>query len=168
MGSIPAEKKRLMGKILGNIKRWTKPLLQIQFVRFCITGGLGVITDAGIYHLFRILLNAEENPALLYAIPVFGFTAAVIQNYLINHFWTFGEQTGRKKVSFTSFAKFLAVSVFSLIPRQLLYIAMIRSFSDLSGLAPDIANICGIAAGTVTNFLGSKFIVFRKQEKKID
>jgi putative flippase GtrA len=137
-----------------------KKLLSTQFAKFCITGGLGLITDAGIYHLIKISFSIESR-ILLNVIPIFGYSAAVLQNYIINHFWTFKTQTARTTISKEAFIKFLSVSLISLVPRYIVYNIVLSSFTSNQGFVPDIANLCGIIAGTLVNFLGSKFFVFR-------
>ena len=139
-----------------------KKLFSTQFVKFCITGGLGLITDAGIFHLIKTSFGVE-NWLLLNIIPVVGYSAAVIQNYIINHFWTFRSQTVEMELSKDAFIKFLSVSIISLVPRYIVYNSVLASFTSNRGFVPDIANLSGIIAGTLVNFLGSKFIVFKSK-----
>lgn len=136
-------------------------LLKTEFVKFCITGGLGLFTDAAVFHIMKRLLHADESRFLLFIIPVFGYTAAVTQNYIVNHLWTFKVETAAKKVSTELFFKFFLVSLFALAPRYLVYKEVLDYFGSSEWLYPDIANLCGIIAGTVVNFFGSKFLVFR-------
>ncbi|HSW61581.1 MAG TPA: GtrA family protein [bacterium] len=139
-----------------------KKLLSTQFMKFCITGGLGLITDAGIFHLIKVSFGVE-NWLLLNIIPIFGYSAAVVQNYIVNHFWTFRSQTVDLEISKDAFLKFLSVSLISLVPRYIVYNLVLGAFTSSGGFVPDIANLAGIIAGTLVNFLGSKFIVFRSR-----
>lgn len=163
MVRISFEKERQMKEFFKNLKDVFKALTKFQFMRFCVTGSLGVITDAVIYHVFLWLLhvNADKrttmDTVLLFILPIFGYLAAVIQNYLVNHFWTFGKETENHRVSFQLFFKFFAVSLFSLIPRYAFYTFLLI----FNNITPDLANLGGIAAGMFTNFFGSKFVVFR-------
>ncbi|MGI6394108.1 MAG: GtrA family protein [bacterium] len=142
------------------MKNLIKKIFHTQFVKFCITGGLGLVTDALIFHIIRVLLGIESR-ILLNIIPIFGYIAAVVQNYIINHFWTFRTQTVKTKLSKEGFIKFLSVSLVSLIPRYIVYNAVLSYFASGGNYIPDIANLSGIVAGTLVNFLGSKFIVFK-------
>lgn len=163
MVRISFEKERQMKEFFKNLRDVFKALTKFQFMRFCVTGSLGVITDAVIYHVFLWLLhvNADKrttmDTVLLFILPIFGYLAAVIQNYLVNHFWTFGKETENHRVSFQLFFKFFAVSLFSLIPRYAFYTFLLI----FNNITPDLANLGGIAAGMFTNFFGSKFVVFR-------
>ena len=169
MVGISFEKERQMKEFFKNLHDVFKALTKFQFMRFCVTGSLGVITDAVIYHIFLLLLNVDLNKAtrtttdtiLLFILPVFGYLAAVIQNYLVNHLWTFGKETENHRVSFQLFIKFFAVSLFSLIPRYAFYTFLLI----FNNITPDLANLGGIAAGMFTNFFGSKFVVFRFRDE---
>ena len=168
MVRISFEKERQMKEFFKNLKEVYKALTKFQFMRFCVTGSLGVITDALIYHIFLWLFNVNAGKErttmdtfLLFILPVFGYLAAVIQNYLINHFWTFGKETENHRASFQLFFKFFAVSLFSLVPRYAFYTFLLI----FNNITPDLANIGGIAAGMFTNFFGSKFVVFRFRDE---
>lgn len=175
MVGISFEKEGQMKEFFKNLKDVFDALTKFQFMRFCVTGSLGVITDAVIYHIFLLLFNVNLNKAtrtttdtvLLFILPVFGYVAAVIQNYIINHLWTFGKETENHRISFHLFFKFVTVSLFSLIPRYAFYTFLLI----FNNITPDLANIGGIAAGMFTNFFGSKFVVFRfkdNQTKQIE
>jgi putative flippase GtrA len=138
-----------------------------QFVRFCVTGGLGVLTDAGIYFILVRVFHARESYFLIKFIWIFGYIAAVIQNYLINHFWTFHDQTKEFNVSTKAFINFLSVSLISLIPRYLVYTMILSYGGEETALVPDLANLGGIIAGTVVNFIGSKYFVFKNRDDEI-
>lgn len=144
-----------------------KKLTSNQFVRFCITGGLGVLTDAGIYFILVRALNAKDSYFILKFIWIFGYIAAVIQNYLINHFWTFSKQTKEFSISAKAFVQFLSVSLISLVPRYLVYILIINYGGAKTMFVPDLANLGGIIAGTVVNFLGSKYFVFKSRDDEV-
>lgn len=137
-------------------------LLKLEFVKFCITGGLGLITDVAVFHIMKNVFHAEDSKVLLFIIPIFGYAAAVTQNYLINHLWTFRAQIESQKISKELFFKFFLVSIFALAPRYLVY-KVVLDYLGSTMLFPDIANFCGIIAGTIVNFIGSKYLVFRSR-----
>ncbi|HNW81657.1 MAG TPA: GtrA family protein [bacterium] len=149
------------------MKDFLGKLMKIEFVKFCITGGLGLITDVAVFHIMKKVLHAEESKIILFIIPVFGYTAAVAQNYVINHMWTFKKETDTKKISTDLFLKFFLVSLFALAPRYLVYKEVLEYFGSTKWLFPDIANFCGIIAGTIVNFFGSKFLVFRFKKDEV-
>ena len=144
-----------------------KKLMSNQFVRFCVTGGLGVLTDAGIYFILVRAFHARENYFLIKFIWIFGYIVAVIQNYVINHLWTFHDQTKDVSVSIKAFVNFLSVSLISLIPRYLVYTMILSYGGEGTALIPDLANLGGIVAGTLVNFIGSKYFVFKNRDDEI-
>jgi putative flippase GtrA len=145
------------------MKDFVKQLFRIQFVKFCIVGGLGLITDMVVFSLIKNIFEVESR-IILNIIPLFGYIAAVSQNYLINHFWTFGEEMYGKKVSTKGYTGFFIVSLFALLPRYLVFNSILGHYGT-SGLYPHLANFVGILVGTVFNFLGSKFFVFKRDRK---
>ncbi len=135
-------------------------LFSPQFIKFCVVGGLGLLTDQTIF----FLISRAVDPASVFVnfIWVVGYAVAVLQNYLINHYWTFKVQTQDTHASGSGFFAFFLISLTALVPRFLAYKAVLL----VLGAAPltlNLANLCGIAAGTVVNFFGSKFLVFRKK-----
>ena len=165
-----------MKEFFKNLKGVFDALTKFQFMRFCVTGSLGVVTDMIVSYIFVLILglNDQENATLLTKIlicipPVLGFVAAVTQNYLLNHFWTFGKETENHRVSLKLFGKFFGVCLFSLIPRLAFYYFLITIVfqNHANGYYFNLANFGGIIAGMFTNFFGSKFVVFRfKNEQK--
>jgi len=145
------------------MKNLIRRLFALQFVKFCITGGLGLLTDMAVFSFLKSYFKVEST-ILLYVIPVFGYVAAVTQNYLINHYWTFGEQMSEASLSKKAYVSFFAVSLMALIPRYIVYISFLRYFGN-GGFYPHLANFSGIVAATVFNFAGSKFFVFTGKRK---
>ena len=135
-------------------------LFSPQFIKFCVVGGLGLVTDQTIFFLISRAIDPAD--PLVNFIWVVGYGVAVLQNYLINHYWTFKVQTQDTHASGKGFFAFFVISLTALIPRFLTYKAVLLLFGA-TPLFLNLANLCGIAAGTVVNFLGSKFLVFKKQ-----
>ncbi len=135
-----------------------------QFVKFCVVGGLGLVTDQTIF----FFLSRVVDPGSLFVnlVWIVGYALAVIQNYLINHYWTFKSETRDTHASGKGLLSFFVISVTALIPRFLAYKGVILALGT-SHLILNMANLCGIAAGTVVNFWGSKFIVFREKKRAL-
>ena len=164
-----------MKEFFKNLKNVFDALTKFQFMRFCVTGGLGVITDLIISYIVLLILkssftinfdsatNGLGDKALLCIPPVLGFVAAVIKNYLLNHFWTFGAETENHRVSFKLFGKFFGVALFALIPRLIVYVILINNVLNPNSFF-NLANFGGIMAGMFFNFFGSKFFVFKFRE----
>jgi len=118
------------------------------------------VTDQTVFFLLSRAVDPES--VLVNLIWVAGYSLAVLQNYLIKHYCTFKAETRDIRASGRGFVSFFVVSVTALVPRFLAYKAVLLFF----GTAPlilNLANLCGIGAGTVVNFFGSKFLVFRRK-----
>ncbi|MDR0473881.1 MAG: glycosyltransferase family 2 protein [Treponema sp.] len=123
-----------------------------QFVKFGITGGLGTITNL-------ILFFILADKAALHEIPVsIGcFIAAGTQNYIINHKWSFANNTGTSKVTVKKWALFLISSLAGLLANIAVMTGIIMAFRLPYKF---IAQACGIAAGMFINFFISRTTVF--------
>jgi len=135
-------------------------LFSPQFIKFCVVGGLGLVTDQTVFFLLSTIVDPAS--VLVNFVWVVGYLLAVVQNYLINHYWTFKAQTSESRPSGRGLVVFLLVSLTSLIPRFIAYKGVLVLFG-VSQITMNLANLCGIVAGTVVNFFGSKFIVFAKK-----
>jgi len=86
---------------------------------------------------------------------------------MINHFWTFSTQTKEFNISLRAFVTFLAVSLISLVPRYIVYSLILHYGGAGVRFVPDIANLGGIVAGTIVNFIGSKYFVFKEKKDEV-
>ena len=173
MVRISFEKEREMKEFFKNLKNVFDALTKFQFMRFCVTGGLGVITDALVSYIVYLLIGVSPEGEktiitriLLCIPPVLGFIAAVTQNYLLNHLWTFGKETENHRISFKLYGKFFVVCSFALIPRLLFYYFLLNFVFHNGDTSFNLANLGGIIAGMFINFFGSKFFVFRFREEE--
>lgn len=121
-----------------------------QFIRFAVVGVLCTIVN---YAVFYALL---EGISLHYQLAsATGFLAGLAIGYPLNKAWTYNhkEKSSRKlKVGYLGvYLGSLALSL------AFLYVAV-----DLVGIDARYANILAIGLTTCTNFLGTKFFVFRK------
>ncbi|MCL2139024.1 MAG: glycosyltransferase [Treponema sp.] len=127
-----------------------------QFIKFMITGGLGTIVNLSLFFLFADIL-------MIHAIPVsIGcFTISATQNYILNQLWSFKMQTTGRRLSVKRWGLFMASSLLGLgvnvIVMQLILLQWNLPYKF-------IAQACGIAAGMVSNFILSKYVVFRKRK----
>ena len=78
-----------------------------RFLKFAIVGALGAVTD---YTILNLLIFSAGFPPLV--ANGFGFCAAVLQNFLLNRWWTYPESQIRN--TRRQMAKFALVSVVGL------------------------------------------------------
>ncbi len=129
----------------------------MQFIRFCLVGLSGVFVDTA------VLVIAVEGFFLdprIGAVPA--FITAVVWNFFLNRSWTF-KPTKSERVLFP-FAAFLVVCTSGLVVRVGTMDILLRFFDIFShGRWYILASITGILASTAVNFLGSRYLVFKKR-----
>lgn len=142
--------------------------LLLQFTRFGLVGGLGLVVDLGVFNLLRATIF---DPARIHEGPVFAkiisTILAIIVNWIGNRFWTFREHRGRQLVR--EGIEFGVVSVGGLlIGLFCLFVShYVLGFTSL--LADNISsNVIGLALGTAFRFSLYRFWVFspRRGEPK--
>lgn len=126
----------------------------VQFIRFCLVGGSGMVVDMGVTAFASEVLGADPRLGAL-----FGFSLAVISNYLLNRIWTFSGD-GKPSHAF-SFVTFLAISSIGMaISIGVMHVAMTQLGMG-EGLWYLMARFIGIVVATAWNFTGSKLIAFK-------
>jgi len=92
-----------------------KGILSGRLIRFAIVGMSGIVIDFGITWIFKEKLRINK-----YIANSTGFTCALINNYLLNRYWTFDNNHSPIVYQFT---KFVLVSLIGLgINNFLLYL----------------------------------------------
>lgn len=123
-----------------------------QLVRFLITG---IFTNLTNYFVFFVLLHWLRVYYVLSSAA--GFLAGFIVGFIVNRSWTFSV----KDRGFARSLKFFALNTFSLGVNML----TIWVFTEFVKIIPEISQVIAIGVSTVINFTGSKWWVFKKDEK---
>jgi len=126
-----------------------------QFIKFGITGGLGSLTNLLLFFLFADKIGLPEVP-----VSIGCFLIAGTQNYIIDHKWSFANNTGNSRLSVRKWLFFLATALVGFLVNIFVMMFIIKNF-DLP--YKFIAQACGIVAGMMINFVFLKFIVFRRK-----
>lgn len=141
-------------------KAW-KPFVY-QFGKFFVVGVLNTFMDLGVLNFLIFLTNITHG----YLFSVFkgiSFIIAVINSYIWNRFWTFGGRQG-------SFYIFFLVNVGSFLINVGIASLLVNVVGAPSGIPPklwdNIAALSSVVLVLTWNFLGMKFVVFRKKEVK--
>ena len=109
--------------------------------------------------LFYLLADRWGSSALL--VSTFTFIISSIQNYYFNHKWTFSDRTDNQPVGWMNYVKYLFVALAGLGINLFLLWWVLFIFSPPLKV---IAQAVGIAGGTIINFLGAKYWVFRNND----
>ena len=141
-----------MTKILNICDKHRRTM--VQLIRFCLVGGSGMLIDMGVTAFCRELIGIDARVGAF-----FGFSLAVINNYLLNRKWTF--RNGDKPSHAFSFTTFLAISGMGMA----ISIGVMHLCMEYLGMAAGqwylLARLIGIVVATVWNFAGSKLIAFK-------
>jgi dolichol-phosphate mannosyltransferase len=140
---------------LGRLYSYRYPLV-IEFFKFCLVGLAGLAVDTAV--LVSLVDHAFLDPR---AAAVFAFAAAVSWNYLFNRIWAF--RSGKSVPIPRSYAFFVTVCLAGLGIR----IGVMHLLIAYAGMGEKrwyiLASFIGIGAATVFNFLGSRYVAFRKR-----
>ena len=125
------------------------------FVKFCITGLSGVMVNLGSFHL---LLELGVHKYLASPISI---EISVFSNFFLNNYWTFADRdlSSRKRI------RGLRFHIVSLVALLVSY----STFVVLSLLLPMVDPVwlqgCGIAPGTLVNYILNSYWTFREERR---
>jgi putative flippase GtrA len=128
----------------------------IQLVRFALVGGLGTVTNLALFYAFVDLGGLDALVGIVVC-----FAIAVTQNYALNELWTFATR-GRGALSLLRYVQFVAASLVGLGVNTLVYVVLTGVVVFPLKVIPQAV---GIAAGTAVNFLASRYLVFRRDDR---
>lgn len=112
----------------------------ISIIKFGITGLSGMVVDFGTTWLIREKLKWNQ-----YFANTCGFTLAVINNYLINRYWTFESS----QYWVPEFGRFVLFSVIGLLLNNLL----LYLFHEKAGIRFYFSKVMAIGVVFIWNFL---------------
>ena len=134
----------------------------LQLAKFIVVGVLNTLVDLGVLNLLIFAVGITLGPAYV-VFKSISFIAAVSNSYVWNKYWTFG--SGNKDTK--EIAQFFAVSIVGFFLNVGIASA-IANFVSIAGFSPQLMANVGALSGTVLgliwNFLGYKFIVFKKTQ----
>lgn len=117
-----------------------------RFLRFGAVGFSGVFVDLTIFHLMRTVINLGLTRSTILSAEV-----AILNNFLWNDLWTFGDisrkQTGKRQ-RFKRFLKFNIVCLAGIIIQTL----VVNFLYNNVGMNQYIAKLIAIAVATIWNF----------------
>jgi len=147
-----------------------------QVAKFGVTGILNALVDLGfltlLTWLFRANFNIDSESIIISAIPfitfyssykAFSFVMANINSYYWNKYWTFKKEGEEKK---SNFIQFFIVSVVGFITNIMTASITFKLVAISPTISTDQAGLIGAIVGSIFglawNFVGYKFIVFKK------
>ncbi len=136
----------------------------LQIAKFAATGALNTFIDLGILNILLIAFSVTAG--VWYAVfKGISFTVATINSYLWNKYWTF---ESKANANVKEFGQFLVVSVIGFGVNVASASFIVNVIHPLAGFTPARwANVGALSATIISlvwNFIGYKFIVFKKHE----
>ncbi|MDX7952399.1 GtrA family protein [Lichenihabitans sp. Uapishka_5] len=128
-------------------------LLQSQFVRFCIIGAVGFVTDASV--LMALIHWGSLHPL---AARLGSFACAVVVTFELNRRWTFRDSGERAYLGML--AKYLGVQGIGFILNLAIYTGIYFLLRPASS-APLIALALASIVALFLNYLGARLVVFQ-------
>lgn len=132
---------------LGQILRESKLL------RFCIVGIFSAFIN---YSVFLTLLTIFDVNYLLSS--AVGFLSGVFGGFPFNRKWTFAD---KEAITKSLAIKYLLVYIITLLTSLVILSLLVETLH----LLPQYANLLILAYATLSNFLGLKFLVFKKNKQ---
>jgi dolichol-phosphate mannosyltransferase len=144
-----------------NLKEKIKSLPTKEFVKFCLVGGSGVSVDM----FFLWLLADKKTLGINLSIAKFiAAEMALLNNFLLNNYWTFKNRNDSKEtasVFFTRLLKFNLICGAGII----LAVILIDLFHYVFHLNIYLSNLLSIGLVTIWNFgLNARYNWRKKQE----
>jgi len=125
-------------------------MIKKQFSKFIL---VGLLSTAVNYLIFFIALHYFFINYLISS--GIGFIAGVFAGFFLNKNWTFDSRPVQTKRIIISY---FLVYIFSLA----LSLVFLKIAVGIFHISPEIANLLAICLTTCTNFIGTKFYVFKK------
>jgi len=134
-----------------------------QFSRFIAVGLVNTAIDFAVLNLLSWTTGIYSGSGIILLNSV-AFTAAVVNSYFMNKYWTFGVRDGVKT---SEVSKFLGVSLVGLgINTSLVYGITTLIVLPLPQVGPalweNFAKAVATGASLIWNFIGYKLFVFKK------
>ena len=141
-----------------------KYLFVYQLAKFLLIGACFAIFDLIILNFLLDYFGISKEEKLKYSVFVtISFVVATIVKYIADKYWAF-EQKEKKELG-KEFGKFFIITLISggiQVGTAFLIFSAIAPLLASSIVAGNIGKIGGIVVASAWNFLGYKFIVFRK------
>jgi len=127
----------------------------MRIIKFGIVGGLGVLINVGLLHVFTVYLRCDYKIGSILAIE-----CALINNFIWNFFWTWNDR--KSSSSNGIFFMFLRFHVSSGFTALIVNWGLLVLLTETVHMHYQISNLIGITFGAFINFILGHFWVFPK------
>ncbi len=146
--------------VASRIARFVKGIY--QFAQFAAVGTLNTFIDIGVFNLETFLYGTPVMGAGLFAaFKAVSFLFATTNSFVWNKYWTFG---AKQRASAREAAGFYSVAIFGwALNVGVATIVKMAGPADSRTWVNIVAPVGGVAASFLWDFLGYKYLVFRKR-----
>lgn len=135
-----------------------------QLAKFGIIGATNFIVDLGIFSLLIWITDISEGASIL-LFKAASVSVAIVNSYIWNKFWSFGERSTDEAKIRKQFFQFVAVSVAGLIINTLVTYT-VNEVGNVFDIEKTTWTVIAKASASVIvlvwNFVGYKFFVFKR------
>lgn len=135
-----------------------------QISKFIVVGIINTGIDFAVLNALMFSMKIYSGKWLILFNSI-SFAAAVINSYFLNKYWTFKAQNA-SELNTKQFSQFLIISIVGISINDAIVYGIATFTSPLFGFSPQIwtntAKIFATLASMIWNFIGYKFIVFKK------
>lgn len=142
------------------IGKWVKVIY--QFAKFAAVGTLNSFIDFGVVNLL-IATTGYASGIYFSAFKAISFIFATTNSFFWNKFWTFDSKGGNAAEQAVKFYVIAGVGLLVNVGAAS-FVNGARPVNASPNLWANFAVLCGIGVSFLWNFLGYKFLVFKKQE----
>jgi dolichol-phosphate mannosyltransferase len=122
-----------------------------RLLRFGVVGFSGVFVDLGVFYVLRTILGLALTPSAIFSAEI-----AIINNFLWNDLWTFGDVARQQSGSRKRFRRFLKFNLVCLAG-SILNVSIVNVLFNIFYINEYLAKIIAISMITFSNFwLNSK------------
>lgn len=137
-----------------------------QFAKFFLVGIMNTGVDLIVLNI--LMYSTQQTEGIYYTFfKALSFLAAVIFSYIVNKRWTFKDNSDEDASK--KFYQFVGISIIGAIINVTVATLVVSFVKPLVGtdlisgqLWGNVGALCGTAIGLFWNFIGYKFIVFKK------
>src|SRR5260221_11514913 len=135
----------------------------VQFIRFCVVGGLNTSVDVLVFNLLVWGLPTHDS-GLLVVYNSLSYLIGAVNSFCWNKLWTFKQRSSATNDQLARFA--LVASLGIICNDTFLWLAttILTSLSLNSFLWINVAKVSAIAGSIAVSYVGMRFSVFNKKE----
>lgn len=138
-----------------------------QLAKYLTVGLANTLVDLGVLNLLIFLSGIAQGTAFS-VFKGISFVAAVVHSYFWNKAWTFGEIKTEKTKQ--EFSQFFIISAIGFAINVGIASLVVNVIGTQFGISPELWATVGASIGSVIglawNYLGYKFIVFKKKNEQ--